>query len=98
MLLDTSFDIKNIVCIFLYNLKDIINLYNINKDHQNNIIITNLYDIPIKYKNKLSQQIIEQNKYGYVEKLNASDNIKIKNVNHMKNTQVASDGHKSSAC
>ena len=86
MSFDTLFDIKNIICRFLYNLKDTINLYNLNKDHQENIIITNLYDISYEYKNKLSQQIIEQNKNKYVEKLYALDNKKIKNVNHIKNT------------
>ena len=45
-----SFDIKNIVCSYFYDQKDIVNLYNLNKDHQDNIIITNLYDIPEKYK------------------------------------------------
>ena len=36
--------------------------------------------------NRLNQQIIEQIKYKYVEKLNAYNNEKIKNVNHMKKT------------
>ena len=98
MLLDTSFDIKNLVCLYFYDLKDAINLYNLNKDHQDNIRIINLYDIELKYINRLSQQIIEQNKYKNVEKIDASDNKEIKNVNHVKNTQVARDGHKSSAC
>ena len=71
-----SFDIKNIICSFLYNLKDTINLYNLNKDHQNNIRIINLYDIPKKYINKLNQEIIEQYKYRYVEKLNIHENEK----------------------
>ena len=84
--LDTSFDIKNIICSYLYNLKDTINLYNLNKNHQENIIIKNLYHISLKYTNKLSQEIIEQNKYKYVEKLDATSNEKIKNVNHMKKT------------
>ena len=84
MSLDASFDIKNVVCLYFYDLKDTINLYNLNKDHQHNIIITNLYDIELK--NKLNQQIIEQNKYKYVERLNAFDNEKIYNVNHMKET------------
>ena len=86
MSLDASFDIKNIICIFLYDLNDTINLYNLNKDHQINIRIINLYDIPTKYIKRLNQQIIEQNKYRYVEKINACNNNQIKNVNHMKKT------------
>ena len=82
--LDTSFDLKNIICLYFYDLKDIINLYNLDKDHQDNILITNLYDIPIKYLKKLNQQIIEQNKYKNVEKLRVK-NRNIKNLNHMKN-------------
>ena len=85
MLLETSFDIKNIICLHLYDLKDTINLYNLNKDHQDNVRITNLYDIA-KHVYKLNQKIIEQNKYRCVEKLYAYDNEKIKNVNHMKKT------------
>ena len=54
MSLDTSFDIKNIVCLYLYDLKDAINLYNLNKDHQENIMVTNLYDIPKKYLNRIN--------------------------------------------
>ena len=84
--LTKHFNVKNIICSFLYDLKDIINLYNLNKDHQNNIKITNLYDIPEKYLKKLDQQIIEQKKYKFVEKLNACNNKKIKNVNHMRYT------------
>ena len=80
------YDIKNILCLYLYDLKDTINLYNLNKDHQDNIIITNLFDIELKYKNKLNQQIIEQNKYKHVKKVYAYNNKNIKNVNHMKNT------------
>ena len=86
MLLDTSFDIKNIICSYFNDLRDAINLYNINKDHQENIMIKNLYDIPIKYLNRFNQQIIEQNKYRYVEKFGVIYNEKISNVNHMKKT------------
>ena len=98
------FDIQNIICFYLYDLKDTINLYNLSKDHQNNVRITNLCDIPGKYLNRLTQKIIKQKKlpkswvFQNIEKLNVSSNEKINNVNHMKKTQVASDGHKSSAC
>ena len=85
MFLDTSFDIKNIICLYLYDLKDTINLYNLNKDHQDNVRITNLYNIS-EHIYKLNQKIIEQNKYRCVEKLYAFNNEKIKNVNHMKKT------------
>ena len=78
MSLDTSFDLKNVICLYLYDLKDTINLYDLNKDHQENIIIKNLYDIPKKYINKLDQQIIEQNKYKYIERLNVRHNKKMK--------------------
>ena len=86
MSLDTSFDIKNIVCLYFYDLKDTINLYNLNKDHQDNIMITNLYDIETKYKNKLNQKIIKQHKYKYIKKLYIYNRGKIKNVSHLKKT------------
>ena len=91
MSFDTLFDIKNIICLYLYNLKDTINLHNLNKNHQENIRIINLYNISKKYLKKLSQQIIEQNKYKNVEKINLIEldtytNTKIWNVNHMKNS------------
>ena len=86
MSLEESFDIKNIICSYFYDLKDTINLYNLDKNHQDNIIIINLYDIELKYRHRLNQQIIEQNKYRYVTKLDVCDNRQIKNVNHMKNT------------
>ena len=94
MSLDVSFDIKNIIYSYFYDLKDAINLYNINKDHQDNIRITNLYDIPEIYLKKLDQKTIQQDKYRYVEKFNADNNDKIHNLNHMKNTQVDRGGQK----
>ena len=86
--LTKHFNIKNIICSFLYDLKDVINLYNLNKDHQNNIKIINLYDIPEKYLKRLDQQIIEQHKFRFVEKLNLCNNENIKNVNHMKTLKI----------
>ena len=38
--------ISKILFVSVYDLKDTINLYNLSKDHQNNIRITNLYIIP----------------------------------------------------
>ena len=55
MSLEASFDIKNIICLYLYDLKDTINLYSLSKDHQNNMIVTNLYDIPKKYLSRINQ-------------------------------------------
>ena len=78
--------IKNIVCLYFYDLKDIINLYNLNKDHQDNIIITNLYEIETKYNNRLNQKIIKQNKYKYIKQLYFYNNKEIENVNHLKKT------------
>ena len=59
-------------------------MYNLNRDHQDNIIITNLYDIPYIYK--LSQEIIFQKKFHFVEKLDAWNNRNIQNINHIKET------------
>ena len=85
MSLGASFDIKNIICLYFYDLRDIINLYNLDKDHQHNIIIS-LNNKESECIDRLNQQIIEQKKYRYVEKLCVYNNKKIKNMNHMKNT------------
>ena len=82
-----EFDIKNIICKYLFDLKDIINLYNLNRDHQDNIIITNLCDIPDIFLNKV-QVALGQKKFNNVERLNVSYNNKITNINHMHRVQT----------
>lgn len=77
-------DIFNILCTLVDDFKILIYLYSLNKTSKNCINITNLYDLPYKYLKKLTQEIIEQEKFKFVVKLNASYNNNICNVNHLK--------------
>ena len=79
-------EIQNKISKYMYNLIDVINIYDQSKNHQMEIKITNLYSINKKELKKLTQNIIEQQKFKNVEKLDAKNNEKIENVNHMKKT------------
>lgn len=79
-------ELQNIITLYLYNLKDVINMYNLSKKHQEYIYIVNLYNRNKNDLMKLSQKIIEQPKFKHIEKLNMDDNDKIYNLNHLKNT------------
>ena len=86
-------EIQNEISKYMHNLNDIINVYNQSKNHQTEIKIINLCGVNKRELQKLTQNIIEQKKFKNVEKLYAYNNSKIKNVNHMKGTQVAHDEH-----
>lgn len=94
------FDIQNLICYYLYDLKDAINMYNLSKSHQDNIIIKNLCHIPDTYLRKLTQKIIEQKKFHRVEKLYAWDNKEITSVDHMYKSPIfgVTDSLKILAC
>ena len=62
------------------NFNDIINIIKINKKC-NRIKIKDFYNIPDKIKNKLTNEIL--NKYNDIEKLDANNNPKITNINHL---------------
>lgn len=84
--MDIPFDIKNMIIRYLFKITDIINMYNLNKDHQNNILITEVHDQENTIK--MSQQVIMQEKYKMLEKINLSYNIKIKNLDHLYKTLI----------
>lgn len=65
---------------------DQINIFNLSNQHQKFMIIKDLSNIGEKYIIKLTQTIIDQNKFKYVEKLNINGAKYIFNLNHLKNT------------
>ena len=48
----------------------------------NNLLITDLYNINNNVRLLLNDKILKQSKYKHVTKLNADNNEKIKDVNH----------------
>lgn len=80
------FDIINIICEHLYDLKDVVNLYDLNTIFQKNIVIKNLYIIPSKYLSKINQKIIEQSKFKHIEQLCLCYNISVSDIGCLKNT------------
>jgi len=79
-------EIQNEISKYMYKLIDVINIYNQSRNHQIEIRMTNLYSTNKRELEKLTQSVIEQDKFKNVEKLCAFGNEKIKNVNHMKET------------
>jgi len=53
---------------------------------RNELDITDMYNIDNKYKERLTQSIID--KYINLEKLDASNNAKITNVNHLAKLEI----------
>lgn len=62
---------------------DNIKICHINKDTYENLKIYDLININENIKLKLTQKVIEQKKYNKLKKLDASNNGKIRNVNHL---------------
>ena len=58
-------EIQNEIAQYMYNITDVINIYNQSKNHQVEIKIENLYKINKKELNKLTQNIIEQSPMGW---------------------------------
>lgn len=81
-----SYDVQNIICSYIYDLREVINFYNLSKKHQNCIYITDLCNRNSEYLQKITQKVLKQQKFKYIEKLNASYNKYVYNVNHLKNT------------
>src|ERR1700753_1959286 len=52
----------------------------------NNLLITDLYNINYNVRSLLNDKILKQSKYKYITKLNASGNEKIKDVSQMAST------------
>ena len=53
------------------------------KFFNNNLLIADLYNINSNVRSLLNDKILKQSKYKYVTKLNAYNNEKIKDVNHI---------------
>lgn len=78
------FDLINITIEYMYNLKDVIHMYHLSKEYEDNIIISNLMILPFEQLFKLDQSIINQNKYHRIKKLYVSNNKKVVNISHLK--------------
>ena len=63
----------------------------ISKLHYSNLHIIDLYHIHYKYLELLNDEILKN--YPYIEFLNAFDNRKIKNIDHMKNLKILNCSH-----
>lgn len=70
---------------FYLPLKDQIKICNLNKIHYQEIMIYDLIDE--KYSAKLSDKILEQNKFSNLKRLCAKNNPNIKNINHLANLE-----------
>lgn len=79
------YNIQNIISHYLYDLTDVINLYNLSKEHHNHIIIVDMYNRKKKQLKNLTQNILEQSKFKYLQKLNVLT-LNIFNLDHLQNT------------
>ena len=81
-----SLPIELIQYIFNYlNFDDQIKFKSLSNDYHKGLRIYDLYNIDIKYKQKLDDNILKQ--YVYLKYLDAKNNEKITNLNHMINLQ-----------
>ena len=111
-----NLDIHQIILNYLYDLKDQINIYNLDKTHQAYIQLYDLCDIDNKYKYRfiknynddgdgdlgsnvhsydlrrfyyslrkklITHQVLEQKKFRYIKKLDATYNKYVININHL---------------
>lgn len=85
-------DIVNIIKDYIYDLKDIINICNMNQVYRTNLYITNLYDIDTSVMVKMNQNTIEQEKFKHIEKLYIFDNKMVHNLNHLKSLKILNCG------
>lgn len=70
--------------------KDQINLKSLSKNYYHSLRIYDLYNIPEKYKDKLSDEILKN--YSYIKYLDVSNNSNIKNINNLFNLQKLTAG------
>lgn len=82
------YDIQNIIIEYLYDLIDKLNIYHLTRTHENNIIIDDLMVIPYKYIHKINQDILLQNKYKNIKKLDINNNKLVYDINHLENLVV----------
>lgn len=87
-------DIVNIIKDYVYDLRDIINICNMNQMYRTNLYITNLYDIDTSLMVKMNQDTIEQEKFKHIEKLYIFDNKMVNNLNHLKSLKILNCGSK----
>ena len=82
-------DIWNIITkLLIFDLKSLLNLKLCKKFFDDNILITNLFDINNKFLSELTIDVLSQIKYMNVVKLNVSYNPKITNVSFMKKLKI----------
>src|SRR5688572_19546030 len=70
------------------HFKDQVHLLTCCKFFSDRLRITNLYFVDKNILDLLNDQILTQEKYKHLTKLNAFDNSKITNVSHMKSLRV----------
>src|ERR1700761_5214883 len=87
--------IMDILSISIYDLQNIFNFCDFKsqlylssscKLFNNNLLITDLYNINYNVRSLLNDKILKQSKYKHVTKLDAYDNRKIKDVSQMAST------------
>lgn len=76
-------DIANLIKNYMFKLEDAINICTMDKYFDNNMYITNLYDIDKNLLGKMTQVTIEKRRFKKVEKLYIYGNRKINNLNHL---------------
>lgn len=69
-----------------HELIDQINLCNLNTHVRKYLKIYYLHKIPVKHKKKLTQEVLEQNKFSNLITLDVSYRVNIKSVNHLSNS------------
>ena len=79
-------DVVQIICDFC-DLKTQINLINTCKEYEENLQIIKL-TCTDGINQQVTQEILQQKKFSQLRYLNASNNMKITNVNHLKNTLI----------
>jgi len=71
-------------CIINYHeLVDQINLCNLNNYTRKYFKIYLIHKIPVKYKKKLTQKVLQQDKFYNLKTLDVSYDVNVKSVNHL---------------
>src|ERR1700759_1922073 len=78
------YDLQNIF--YFSDFKSQLYLSSSCKFFNNNLLITDLYNINYNVRSLLNDKILKQSKYKHVTKLDAYDNKKIKDVSQMAST------------
>lgn len=79
-------ELHNIIQNYVFDIKYKIYIYNLSKEHQNYIKIIDLYDVDNTLLKKITQEILIQPKFKYIQKLNIHNNFKVFDISHLSNT------------